>query len=125
MTAISVLLVTAAFVTAPPAAARVFFGIGFPLFGPPVYAPPPPVVYAPPPVFYPPPVYAPAPVVYTPPSVLPPPPPVRRLHRIVHRRAVRRPPCICAPAVVNPASGPYPAPGPNPAPNPAPGSNSH
>ncbi|HEY2131360.1 MAG TPA: hypothetical protein VGH36_00040 [Acetobacteraceae bacterium] len=44
-----------------PAEARVFVGIGVPLFGPAFY--PPPVYYPPPPVYYPPP-----PVVYAPPS---------------------------------------------------------
>ena len=57
----------------PPAAARVFVGLGFgvplaPFYAPPVYAPP---VYAPPPVYYPPPAayYAPPPVAYAPPPV--------------------------------------------------------
>ena len=61
------------------AQARVFIGVGIPLYGPgfyppPVYYPPPPVYYAPPPppVYYapPPPVYyaPPPPVYYTPPQ---------------------------------------------------------
>lgn len=51
-------------VTAPPAAARVFVGLGIGVPGPYYY--PPPVVYAPPPV-----VYAPPPVVYAaPPPVV-------------------------------------------------------
>lgn len=50
-------------VTAPPAAARVFVGLGIGVPGP-YYYYPPPVVYAPPPV-----VYAPPPVVYTAPPM--------------------------------------------------------
>lgn len=53
---------------AAPAQARVFIGFGFPLFGPPVYAPPPvyyppppPVYYSPPVVYAPPPAYSPVP----------------------------------------------------------------
>ena len=60
---------------APMAQARVFVGIGVPLFAPPFYAPPPPMYYAPPPVYYapPPPVYyaPPPPVYYTPPQGVP------------------------------------------------------
>lgn len=49
--------------TAPPAQARIWFGFGIPLVGPPPFYYPPPVYYPPPPVYYPPP----PPVVYTPP----------------------------------------------------------
>jgi hypothetical protein len=60
---------------APPAQARVFFGFGFPLYGPPMYYPPPPVYYPPPPVYYvPPPApgYAPPPAAgYAPPAYSP------------------------------------------------------
>jgi len=58
-----------------PAHARVFFGFGFPFYGPayyppPVYYPPPPAVYVPPPYYY----YPPPPVVYSPPPAYYPPP---------------------------------------------------
>jgi hypothetical protein len=48
----------------PAAQARVFVGIGIPLFGPPAYYYPPPVYYPPPPVYYAPP----PPMTYTPPA---------------------------------------------------------
>jgi hypothetical protein len=49
----------------PAAQARVFVGIGVPLFGPPGFYYPPPIYYPPPPVYYAPP---PPPVVYAPPG---------------------------------------------------------
>lgn len=59
-------VVAASSVIAPPAQARVFVGIGIPLFAPFYY--PPPVYYPPPPVYYPPPpvVYAPPPPAFSP-----------------------------------------------------------
>ena len=51
---------------APTAQARVFVGIGVPLFAPPYYGPPP-MYYAPPPVYYAPP----PPVYYAPPQGVP------------------------------------------------------
>lgn len=56
--------------TASPAHARVFVGIGIPFYGPGFY--PPPVYYPPPPPVY----YAPPPVVYAPPQTYTPPPAV-------------------------------------------------
>jgi hypothetical protein len=58
---------------APAAQARIFVGLGIPLFGPPAYYYPPPAYYPPPPVYYaPPPVtYAPPPVTYAPPPYSP------------------------------------------------------
>jgi hypothetical protein len=55
-----------------PSLARIFVGIGVPLYGPvyvppPVYYPPPPVYYPPPPVYYTPqPAYSPAAPAYSP-----------------------------------------------------------
>jgi hypothetical protein len=61
-----VLCAAVAGLTANPAHARVFVGIGIPFYGPgyyppPVYYPPPPVYYAPPPPV----VYAPPPQTYS------------------------------------------------------------
>jgi len=65
----AVSLAVAVAMLASPAQARVFIGFGFPLFGPPLYYPPP-AYYPPPPAYYPPPTYyAPPPVAsYAPPQ---------------------------------------------------------
>jgi hypothetical protein len=59
------LCVTVAGLSAAPAQARVYVGVGIPLplFGPPAYYYPPPVYYPPPPVY----LTPPPPVMYTPP----------------------------------------------------------
>jgi hypothetical protein len=57
-------------VLTPAAQARVFIGVGIPLFGPPAYYYPPPVYYPPPPVYYAPP----PPVTYAPPAAYSPAP---------------------------------------------------
>jgi len=74
------MLVTLVGWTSHPAQARVFIGLGIPLYGPgyyyppPVYYPPPPVYYAPPPpAYYPPPGYEPPPG-YAPSQTYAPPP---------------------------------------------------
>ena len=51
-------------VAVQPAQARVFIGVGVPLFVPGIVYPPP--IYYPPPMYYPPPIYYPPPMYYAP-----------------------------------------------------------